>query len=213
LTLTGWGQREDALDALVPHGSVITHFPYYRFPTREDALRELAKMPPQDIVIGWSLGGRLGALAITRRIVATKLFVQMSSSFRFVLGAGFYRRYSGDPSSARDSFARIMLEGDSHIGELRQVLQQDDAHDADWLRWIENAQFGMDDADFAEMPRTIIIHGKNDALVSMEQATLYHSRMPRARLEVLSECGHTPHLHAPDRIAAIIREEWELLAR
>ncbi len=173
-------------------------------------------------MIGWSLGGKIASLAIARGILAPKLFVQISSSFQFKPGAGldisaggqpsnFHRIFSEKPDFARDLLSETMIKGDSREAELRELIRQDQDHDSDWLRWIVNARFGMDDVDFREMPRMLIVHGQNDALVNAEQAALYEHRIPGSRLEILPKCGHLPHLHAPDRISASILEEWNLL--
>lgn len=219
LTFTGWGQAGDALDPLLPPGTRITHYPYYAAKDREDMLTNLKALPEQpDIVVGWSLGGRLAARAVAQGILRPRLFVMIGSTFEYAPGKGldnatrnkpnaFYQTYKASPTKARALLAETMLAGDKKADVLRKRLKQDTGHDADWLRWLTAARFGSEDVDFSRMPRTVIVHCRNDAVVHMDQAQLFKKEMPGARLELLPDCGHLPHLHDPATIRTMIEEE------
>src|SRR5258708_6173855 len=89
LTFTGFGQIIDAVDAVLPPEAEITHFPYHEYNDLPSVFSALQQLPEQyDVVVGWSLGGRIAAQAVARRVLTPKLFVQMSSGFRFVAGSG-----------------------------------------------------------------------------------------------------------------------------
>lgn len=219
LTLTGWCQITEALDDVLPPGAQVTHFPYHNLPDLPAVFNALKALPMQpDAVVGWSLGGRIAAQAVAKRILTPKRFIQIASVFRFVPGSGldnaaqkelygFHNLFRQSPEQARQQLMDIIVSGDSRADEVRAVLRCDTAHDSEWQNWLISSRFGADGIDFSSMPRTLLIHGGNDRLVSLSHSLLYKEGIPHARLEVLHGCGHAPHLHAPEKIRALIAEE------
>lgn len=55
-------------------------------------------------------------------------------------------------------------------------------------------------------PPTLVIHGVDDALVPVDNARLLAARIPGARLFLLADCGHLPHLERPAQTAAAVLE-------
>ncbi len=55
---------------------------------------------------------------------------------------------------------------------------------------------------------TLMIWGKQDALIPVERAALFKALLPHAQLEVMGEVGHLPMEEAPERTAALIRDFW-----
>ncbi len=219
LTLTGWGQMPDVLDSIVPAGCRINHFPYYTAPDRDTALNNLDKLPEQpQVVVCWSLGGRIAVHAIAKKRLNPKLLVLIGSSFRFVPGRGLDRLAGGEPfafadlyrnspKTARERLEAAIADGDTCAKVVRAALKQDSDHDKEWLHWLHELRFGCDELDLTRMPRTLVIHGHKDAVVNVEQAGLFMARIPNVRVEIMPEAGHAPHLHCPAKIREIIRDE------
>jgi 3-oxoadipate enol-lactonase len=53
---------------------------------------------------------------------------------------------------------------------------------------------------------TLVIHGTEDAVVDPRNAELLAERIPGARLELLTGCGHLPFWEEPERFVSLIRE-------
>jgi pimeloyl-ACP methyl ester carboxylesterase len=53
---------------------------------------------------------------------------------------------------------------------------------------------------------TLIVWGKEDQIIPLECGELYRQALPHARLEVLSRCGHYPHLEKPEEFARVVSE-------
>ena len=50
---------------------------------------------------------------------------------------------------------------------------------------------------------TCIVWGRQDKIIPVECGTLYQQAIPGARLEVIEQCGHAPHLEKPDEFVRL----------
>lgn len=222
-TLTGWGQSEKSLDSLAPNGADITRIPYYSFNTLESLKACLAKQAQQpDVVIGWSLGGRVAALLVSERVLKPKLLVIMSSAYSIVPGTGLDNALGGTPGAfailfkstpdrARALLAQSIAKHDLNSRVIGRGLQQDNDHDADWYRWLSLGRISGDSMTFLKMPRTLLIYGGSDSLVPVTNGCHYARRIKGATLTVLNECGHAPHLHDSALVFELIGRELAIL--
>lgn len=80
----------------------------------------------------------------------------------------------------------------------------DASHDQDWLRWLGKPYFDCTALDFSRMPPTLLVYGANDAVVNQKDAEFFRSHIKSSTLEVLPDCGHALHLHAPRAIRQMI---------
>ena len=53
---------------------------------------------------------------------------------------------------------------------------------------------------------TIVIWGRQDAVVPLSAAEVYHQAIPGSRLAVLDDCGHRPEIERPDEFVSLVRE-------
>jgi non-heme chloroperoxidase len=71
-----------------------------------------------------------------------------------------------------------------------------------WQAGLEGL-LGFDDA--AELGRivapTLLLWGERDGLFSREEQERLAAAIPGARLQVIPETGHSPHLERPERVA------------
>jgi pimeloyl-ACP methyl ester carboxylesterase len=52
--------------------------------------------------------------------------------------------------------------------------------------------------------RTLIVWGKRDKLVPIEDANLFKEKIKNSKLKILPNIGHSPHLEAPEELTKII---------
>ena len=48
-----------------------------------------------------------------------------------------------------------------------------------------------------------IVWGRQDQIIPVECATLYHQAIPGSDLVVIEQCGHAPHLEKPDEFVRV----------
>jgi pimeloyl-ACP methyl ester carboxylesterase len=53
---------------------------------------------------------------------------------------------------------------------------------------------------------TLVLHGKQDTLIPVDNGRLIAERIPSARLELLDDCGHQPHWEKPDDVKRLVVE-------
>lgn len=53
---------------------------------------------------------------------------------------------------------------------------------------------------------TLILWGQQDGLIAPAYAPEFASRIAGARIELLDDAGHLPHLEQPDRVAHLVRD-------
>jgi pimeloyl-ACP methyl ester carboxylesterase len=223
LILSGWGNASESLDNILPSNVTdVSHFRYHHLQDKEEVMRALTSIDSQpDIVVGWSLGGKLAVNAVAEGVLKPKLLVLVGTSYEYVPNGGinnavkdlkqgdFYENFRADPEETRRHFIDSMLKGDSRADAMRPDIKLDAEHDMDWLHWLKELQFGCEKADLSSMPRTLIVHGQNDAIVLPKQAEEMHRHIPNSRLEMIPASGHMPHLHASESVKALIAEEMQ----
>ncbi|MGE0820502.1 MAG: alpha/beta fold hydrolase [Candidatus Binatia bacterium] len=52
---------------------------------------------------------------------------------------------------------------------------------------------------------TLVVWGQEDQIVPLECGERYRQAIPGARLEVLPQCGHSPHLEKPEQFVGLVR--------
>ncbi len=68
--------------------------------------------------------------------------------------------------------------------------------DKHWLYWLHALDgFSVDDLHLADFPPTLLVHGKNDAVVEHAQQEHFARKIPHARVLELEDAGHAPHWH------------------
>ncbi len=53
---------------------------------------------------------------------------------------------------------------------------------------------------------TLVVWGKQDGLVPVAHAALYAERIPGARVAVMDECGHVPHVEQAEQFARVVAD-------
>lgn len=218
ISLSGWGQPEDALSAVAPNATPVG---YANYDTVEEALSAIASEKP-DAVIGWSLGGQLAVRAIAMGIIAPKKLVLIAAPYEFVeISSGglgmkrdtfdkFFDNYAKNPMRTLSKAWELVSLYDDHAALVRNQLahfSRDTVVMGNWLKWLSLIDgFSCDALDFSKFPPTLLVHGEEDVVVEAAQSQRFANRIPGARLDLWPGCGHAPHWHDTERLKFLIEE-------
>ncbi len=53
---------------------------------------------------------------------------------------------------------------------------------------------------------TLILWGKDDEIVNVEQASFAKEKIPNSQLHVFEQCGHMPNFEKPDEFNKVVLE-------
>ena len=53
---------------------------------------------------------------------------------------------------------------------------------------------------------TLVVWGRQDGIVPVSAAAVYHNSIPGSRLEILDNCGHMPQVEKKDEFLALVRQ-------
>lgn len=224
LVLPGWGFDAAALAPLlaalggVPGPAVD---PPRRAATLEDWAVEAARqVPAAALALGWSFGAQC-ALALAAAGAPLRGLVLLAASPRFVAHPGWPHGLDGesvsrfehgirrDPARTLARFLALQAVGDARraavLDRLRPHLAApaacDLAHTLDLL-------LTTDLRDLLPQVRcpVLLVHGEGDALMPADAARALAAALPDARLVLLPDCGHAPHVSAPEPVRQQIRQ-------
>lgn len=210
LTLSGWTQPADALARALPGEYDV--FDYSDYASPEASFEGLKKhFAHADSVIAWSMGGQLALRAIAAGALKPKQLTLLGVPWRFVGAEGmglrtfelFRDNYSADPARTKERFHALVAMGDAHHRRIKRELDHhpkvEDA--ARWLPWLDElGRHALSVTGFENIPPTLIIHGRGDAIVPHAQARKLYGMLPGATLSVWKDAGHAPHLHDTPRL-------------
>ena len=140
----------------------------------EEAVRRTAAGPVETVVMGSSLGGYLAALYASQAEAAVEKLVLMAPAFQFL--DRWRKRLSAEDMTQwqQQGWAPVY-----HYGAKREMRL--------------GRQFLDDSEKYPATPEflqpALILHGKNDPVVSCEASSRYAAAHPRTRL-VLLDSGH-----------------------
>lgn len=220
VALSGWGQPYNSLSGILPDAH---HIDYVHLDSLDAALEKIAKdAAGADVAIGWSLGGKLLAHAISRGLIAPKKLVLIGVPFQFVqsenLALGlprdtyetFCANYESNPRRTLKKGWDLIAYKDVNEAQVQEALAKYDLKnelERGWGKWLSILnRFTCHDLKFAHFPPTLIIHGDRDEVVWSEQARHFDSQLPKSQLEIWEGCGHAPHWHNPEALKKLIRD-------
>lgn len=215
LCLSGWAQKSNSLENLFLENFKefeVINFDYSKFNNLKDffaAIQNLKIKP--EIIAGWSLGGQLACRLIAQKILNPKYLILIAAPFQFVksskIGAAmpqksfdeFRHNFVSNPDKTLKKFAVLMNINDKNGKELADNLDINDENHNNLAFWLDELEkFSCFDLDFSNFPKTLIFHGHGDLVVHPNQSQLFLEKIPVAKLELISNCGHTPHISFKD---------------
>lgn len=212
LALSGWGQPHDALDSIAPDA---THFDYAKYGSAEAAIEALAGHDGHERVIGWSLGGQLAVRAVAMGKLRPKQLVLIATPFHFMRGEPetyrkFRDNYATVPERTLSKAWELIAHGDARGEHIRAALSRYEPREVlakGWLAWLDTlAGYSCDALSFDGFPPTLLVHGDNDVVVRQEQSRRFVEKLPHARLEYFSGCGHAPHWHDAEKLKRLVSD-------
>lgn len=213
LCLTGWQQPPDALAPYIPVEAI--HAPYADYTSTEAFFASLPR--EADIAIGWSLGGQTLVRAIAGKHIQVKKLILLGASYKFMaseefphgatqeLWQGIRAGYKASPDSMIKEFSGHIAAGDIHATRIIRTLNKTLSLWENGLFWLDElARFSCSSLDFSGFPPTLLLHGRNDRVISHEQAHSFVNSIKDAQLLSLDDCGHAPHLHDEELLKGIL---------
>ncbi|MCI5049635.1 MAG: alpha/beta hydrolase [Rickettsiales bacterium] len=216
LSISGWTQPHDFLSGLFPD---LHAFDYASHPNLDSIEQAISR--DADVVIGWSLGGIIARQLIARKALQPKALVLISSPFQFVKDEDvahampkdtfdlFYSNYRDDTQRTVSRFDGLMAKGDVKAKDiLRGMRHHAHVMDAErWLPWMDFLEeYSAKHHDYSALPETLIIHGKQDAIVPYQQSLLLSDQLTNAEHVAWEEAGHALHLHDGDLLRKQIHD-------
>lgn len=215
ISLTGWGHPPDALRDVAPKA---LHVEYTHVPSVDAALGLLAQhVTPEHSVLGWSMGARLAALAIAKKLIAPRKIIMLAAPYQFVatpekslgmkhdLYTKFAENLKHHPERTFKKAYGLIQHGDTVdiSAPLAASLARLPAHD--WEYWFSSLMHVDFDAyDLSHFPETHIVHGAQDVVVDVIHAHTFAKRIPHAKVHIFEHCGHAPHWHNPQAVGALL---------
>jgi pimeloyl-ACP methyl ester carboxylesterase len=220
ITITGWGQKENALDEFASGLGEVTNIPYVNYSGIKELYKKIDQIEECDLLIGWSLGAQLATRLVADGKLSPKLLVLLAPPFQYVSDdnikdgihpfafSTFKAAYSAFPSNTIRKFGIMVCQNDDHAMSIIETMDDNKNHHKSWIKWLDVlAGFSCNNINFEKFPHTVIFHGDGDTITPVTQGKLFHEAIKDSRLEILEHCGHAPHLHAPDYVSKVIKEE------
>lgn len=185
---------------------------------------ETAASHPGSIWLGWSQGAQRALVAAAGAppralvlIAATPRFAQ-APDWPHALAPGtvddFVQGFARQPTKTLQRFLALQAVGDARRAEvlaaLRPALMPADTPGlATALDELVRTDLRTQCA--AVRCPVLILHGAADALMPLAAAQWLAAQLPCAQLHALPDCGHAPHVSAPQTVAAAITHFVETL--
>jgi pimeloyl-[acyl-carrier protein] methyl ester esterase len=223
--LHGWGFTPRIWQGIAPElgCNVIAPLLMPDYPTLESWALALAKtLPPQSVLVGWSLGAML-ALQLAHvapdsvcRLVLISATPRMTQADDWPHGMkaqtfdSFVQTYIRDPHKLARRFLALQTLGDEAGHALADQLTACMADMTDTKTTLLQGLhlLGNTDLRLLKLPENLpvtLIHGRNDALMPVSAAQSLHSCLPGSVLHIIENAGHAPLLTQPKALAALIR--------
>lgn len=210
--LSGWSQSPRKLASLIP-GAV--GFDYSVYENMQQAAEAMSYAhPAPELLGGWSLGGMVALYAAAHGYVKPKKMAIIASGYQFVatdnvpdampkdVFDSFREGYIAQPERTLKKLDLLMAHGDSAYKPSPDAVYKPQGFGLLWLD--ELAAFRADALALEGLPPTLLIYGRNDAVVTHKHAERYKARIPFTQLHVFDECGHAPHFHDAERVSGLL---------
>ena len=165
-------------------------------------------------VIGFSLGGWLAAEMATRcpqqfkKLVLVDAFGVRPPSGEIydmfqVVGKNFIEQSILDPASTPE-YQLVCPDEPTPEQEDQWETAREGACRVGWRPYMHYPALPQILPRLKRLP-TLIIWGREDAIVPVSAGELYHQSIPGSRLEIFDNCGHRPEVEKPDEFIRLVQ--------
>ena len=228
ILLHGWGMNGDVWESILPeltshfrvtlvdlpgHGRSLESPTDYSLPNLANIIAE--SLPPEFIIMGWSLGGMIATQMALRFPERTNKLVLVASAPQFVRDDswpdgtdaevldGFAEQLKQNYQQTINRFIAIQAMGSDHAREEQRTLRERVfRHGNPQPAALEGGLEILRHANLRpQLPQihcpTFLITGENDALFRRKAAEQTLILIANARLSVIKGAGHAPFLSHP----------------
>jgi malonyl-CoA O-methyltransferase len=174
-----------------------------------------AQLPPQAIVMGWSLGGMLAVQLASRFPERIRAVITLAANLKFVATADyptamprainrqFTQGFAQDPQATLKLFGGLLAQGDAdERGLLKQLRRSDVGSVTDnWLHALQLLAELDNRAAFAQITQPgLHLLAENDALVPVSAAELMQPINPHQTINIIEHAAHALHWSKPQAV-------------
>ena len=119
----------------------------------------------------------------------------------------FRSNFIANPDSTLKKFGILMNIHDKNATYLANNLDINEQNHKNLAFWLDELErFSCFDLDFSNFPQTLVFHGSADLVVHPSQSQLFKDKIANSRLEIINNCGHTPHISFTQSLQGKITE-------
>jgi pimeloyl-ACP methyl ester esterase len=219
--LPGWGFKAsvwETIGARFPsHHVMYCDLPALNDRSLSSVIDEIGNhLPDNAVIIGWSLGGMLGAMLCEQYIAKCRSLITVSSSPKFVSdhtwqcvskteAAQFTKTFTEDTDQLLKSFRKwVAFPQLTELGYLNQHMIDDKSLLADYLDILMNEDFRRFYQSLT-LPVTHIFGGR-DAILPADLLTQMRNNYSYADIQTIEGAGHAPFItHSEEFINVVNR--------
>jgi pimeloyl-[acyl-carrier protein] methyl ester esterase len=183
----------------------------------------IAQLPSRTAVCGWSLGGQLAlqwAMAAPQQverlalIATTPCFVERADwphGMRRPVFDAFEQDFERDRMKTLLRFADLQAHGDTRSKAVRSLLRYAAREQPPGPAALAAGLCILRDRDLraaldAVSQPALVVHGRCDAVVTVEAAHWLGAGLPGSRTCVIDHCAHALFLSQPETVASLIAD-------
>ncbi len=182
------------------------------------------------ILVGWSLGGQI-ALALQAQLnnLSGLVLVSTTPCFRQKddwkhgcsdeVWQGFTQAATTQNPKLMQRFFQMMLHGDKLTRQgIREIaktaIDKNNPPTSTGLQAGLSLLSDLDERDkLASISRpTLVVHGKQDAVVSVQAGQYLAAHIPNTQLQIFEDCGHAPFLTHHVAFNQLLESWWKNLS-
>jgi pimeloyl-ACP methyl ester carboxylesterase len=219
-SLTGFAQNANFLAEIFPE----SHPLLYQNESSKEAfykhLRESDCDFSKSVFIAWSLGAKIAFNAFLAGIISPRALIFLAPPYALNFSVNdrirfedFSALYKKSAESAYKRLAILIAHNDENSAEIRRYLSAEKKPlPISPAYWLNQLQENFPPAENnRKIPPILVLHGRNDAVISVEQVVIWQKNYPEIEAQIWENAGHALHLHDPIRLQITIKKWLENL--
>lgn len=177
------------------------------------------QLPPDAVIMGWSLGGMLAVQLASRFPERIRAVITLAANLKFVAAADypaampsainrhFNQGFAQDPQATLKLFGGLLAQGDAdERGLLKQLRRNDIGSVTDnWLQALLLLTELDNRTAFAKLVQPgLHLLADNDALIPVAAAELMRQNNPRQEMKIFEKTAHAVHWSKPEAVVECV---------